>query len=234
MIAPTGEAVVVKEFAKKEAVGFAPTLLFYDETGQRVLRQVGYQVPQRFEHIMDYVAARHYKEQSLRAFIDSKDGTNQDVESYANLQDDKLFETPPYALDRRHFDADQPLMVLFEKKGCGECKTFHQEVMQLQTVRDTLDKFQVVRMDVDDDSTPVLLPNGGRSTPSQWYQQTIFSRLPALMFVNEKGELALSTDSLVQEGRMMNSLNYMLEKAYLKNWTYQQFARSKAIARSQE
>ena len=31
---------------------------------------------------------------------------------------------------------------------------------------------------------------------------------------------------------MMNSLNYMLEATYEKGWTYQRFARTKAIARS--
>ena len=153
--------------------------------------------------------------------------------TYSQLKSDTLFDSPPFALDRSHFAASKPLMVLFEQKGCNECAEFHQNVLALSTVRSTLEAFQVVRMDIEDDTTPVLLPNGEKATPAQWYQSTTFSRVPALMFYNENGELSLDTDALVQKGRMLNSLNYMLEKAYLKNWTYQQFARSKALERNQ-
>jgi thioredoxin-related protein len=232
MVTPTGETMAVKHFAKKEGVGFAPTLLFYDNQGKRVLRQVGYQAPQRFLHLMDYVAENHYQSQNLRDFIISKQVKN--PTAYAKLRSDKLFDEPPYALDRSHFDASEPLMVLFEKKGCNECEDFHRNVMQLKHVRETLNNFQIVRMDVDDEKTPVLLPNGKFTTPSSWFTQTSFSRLPALMFFDEKGKQALKTDALVRDDRMMNSLNYMLEKAHLKNWTYQQFARSKAIEKSQQ
>lgn len=232
MISPTGETIAVKHFAKQEGVGFAPTLLFYDENGKRVLRQIGYQAPQRFTHLMDYVADKRYDSETLRDFITAKEAEQQGTSGYASLKEDTLFDTTPYALDRSHFDASEPLMVLFEKKGCGECEEFHRDVMTLKHVRDTLGNFQVVRLDVEDDKTPVLLPDGKFTTPKKWYQQTTFSRLPALAFYNLKGKKSLQTDALVQDGRMMNSLNYMLEKAYLKDWTYQQFARSKAIERS--
>ena len=69
-------------------------------------------------------------------------------------------------------------------------------------------------------------------TPAKWYQTSSISRLPALLFFNETGKLSLQTDAFVRRSRMLNSINYMLEKAYLKDWTYQQFARSKAIERS--
>jgi len=234
MIIPSGETMPVKQFAKQQGVGFAPTLLFFDNSGKRVLRQVGYQAPLRFQYLTDFVANKYYQSQSLRDFITSKQKVNATNNTYTNLQADTLFDQPPYALDRSHFDANEPLMILFEKVNCSECQTFHNDVMKLQHVRSTLKDFQVVRMDINDDKTPVLLPNGKFTTPAKWYKETSFSRLPALMFFDEKGNQVLETDALVQDGRMMNSLNYMLEKAYLKNWTYQQFARSKAIERSQK
>ncbi len=232
MVSPSGKTMAVKHFAKQEGVGFAPTLLFYDKNGKRVLRQIGYQAPKRFTHLMEYVADKRYESQSLRDFIIANQTGQLSKSNYTSLKEDALFDTQPYALDRSHFDANEPLMVLFERKGCDECETFHRDVMSLKHVRETLEHFQVVRLDVEDDKTPVLLPNGKFSTPTKWYQQSTFSRLPALAFYNEKGKQSLKTDALVQDGRMMNSLNYMLEKAYLKDWTYQQFARSKAIERN--
>ena len=232
MVTPSGETMAVKHFAKQEGVGFAPTLLFYDENGKRVLRQVGLQTPQRFTHLMDYAADKRYESQSLRDFIIAKQAEQKGKSSYTSLKEDALFDTTPYALDRSHFDASEPLLVLFEKKGCDECEAFHRDVLTLKHVRETLGNFQVVRLDVEDNKTPVLLPDGKFTTPAKWYQQSTFSRLPALAFYNEKGKQSLKTDAFVGDSRMMNSLNYMLEKAYLKDWTYQQFARSKGLERS--
>ena len=48
MVDPRGAPMRVKEFAAAEGVEYAPTLLFYDEDGQRTLRAVGYQSPARF------------------------------------------------------------------------------------------------------------------------------------------------------------------------------------------
>lgn len=234
MVTPAGVTMPVKKFALLEGVGFAPTLLFYDEDGRRVLRQIGYQAPDRFLHLMDYVSNKAYKTQSLSEFLASKTTKKVLSPSYTTLRKDTLFDTPPYALDRSYFAASEPLMVLFEKTGCRECEGFHNDVLKLKNVRDALQGFQIVRMDVKDTDTRVILPNGKLSTPAKWYKQSSFSRLPALMFFNETGSLSLKTDAYVLENRMMNSINYMREKAYLKDWTYQQFARSKAIEKFQQ
>ena len=234
MVSPTEETIAVKHFAKKEGVGFAPTLLFYDKNGKMVLRQVGYQAPKRFIQLMDYVANEKYLEKSLRDFLATKPENSSDDKSYVSLKADTLFENAPYILDRSKFAASEPLMVIFEKPGCAECKNFHEDVLTLKDVRNTLQKFQVVRLDPTDDKTPVLLPDGIKTTPFQWYEKTTFSRLPALLFYDEGGNQVLQTDALVLHERMMNSLNYVLEEAYKKDWTYQQFARSKAIEASQK
>ncbi len=232
MVTPTGETIPVKKFAKQQGVGFSPTLLFFDADGKRILRQIGYQAPERFLHLMNYVADKHYETVNLSEFIESKPSPGQNTSTYTQLKADSLFDEPPYALNRSKFAASEPLMVLFEKIGCGECEAFHNDVLQLKNVRAGLQNFQIVRMDVNDITTRVLLPNGKFTTPKKWYEESSFSRLPALMFFNETGKLSLKTDAYVLNNRMMNSINYMREKAYLKDWTYQQFARSKSIERS--
>ena len=136
---------------------------------------------------MDYVADKRYESQSLRDFIIARQAGQQAKSSYTSLKEDTLFDTTPCALDRSHFDASEPLMVLFEKKGCDECEAFHRDVLALKHVRETLEHFQVVRLDVEDDKTPVLLPDGKFTTPAKWYQKSPFSRLPALALYNEKG-----------------------------------------------
>ena len=179
---------------------------------------------------MDYVADDHYQSQSLRDFLVTKLPKQQVINTYNKLKADNLFEEPPYALDRSHFAANYPLLVLFEKPGCTECESFHQDVMTLKDVRGTLKHFQVVRLNAIDNKTPVLAPDGKRTTPSQWYEQAEFTQLPAFLFFNEAGKQVLKTDAFVRHHRVMNSLNYVLTKAYDKDWTYQQFVRSKSNA----
>jgi len=232
MVTPSGENMAIKEFAKQQGVEFVPSLLFFDENGKRVWRQVGYQAPKRFVHLMNYVADKHYEKQTLRDFLSERTVKQKTPDIYTALKDDKLFDTPPYALDRSRFAASQPLMVLFEKTGCAECEEFHKDVLADSEVREALKGIQIVRMDANDDKTTVILPDGKRTTPAQWYQQTDFSRLPALMFFNETGKLSLQTDAYVLKTRVMNSINYMLEKAYTKDLYYQHFARQKGIERN--
>jgi thioredoxin-related protein len=233
MISPQGKSLPVKEFAHKEGVQYSPTLLFFSKDAKRVLRVVGYQSPERFRAILNYVAGNHFRTESLRNYLKANLTKKKPTTlTKYNLKHDPLFNKPPYALDRSRFAAEQPLLVIFEKSGCVECKNFHADVLALKEIRKILGKFEIVRFDATDSKTPILAPDGKRVTPASWFKQTSFSRLPALMFFNEKGRNVLDTDALVRRQRMINSLNFVLERAYEKGWTYQRFARSKSIERS--
>lgn len=232
MVGPVGESLSVKAFAKREGAAFSPTLVFYDKAGQRVFRVVGYQSPKRFQHTLDYVIGEHYRSSSFRDYYQRIARGESSPSSQMSLKKDPLFIKPPYVLDRSRFAAKQPLVVIFEKPGCTECADFHEDVLALKEVRDILGQFEVARFDASNDKTPIIAPDGKRVTSGNWYRQTDFSRVPALMFFNEKGNKVLETDELVRRQRMLNSLNYVLERAYEKDWTYQRFARSKGIERS--
>ncbi len=233
MTDPRGTPMRVKEFATAEGVEYAPTLLFYDADGRRTLRAVGYQSPARFQAILDYLGDDHYRTTNLRDFMQQRQ-PGSDTSNTGRLNDDPLFSSPPYALDRSQFDAERPLLVIFEQRRCHECDDFHRDVLALEEVRDLLERFEVVRLDAEDDQTGILAPDGSRLTPAAWFQQANFSRVPALLFFNEQGEQVLQTDALVKRQRMMNSCFFVLEKAYDKGWTYQRLARSKAIERAQQ
>ena len=59
------------------------------------------------------------------------------------------------------------------------------------------------------------------------------ARLPALVFFEAHGQEVLRIDALAMRQRMLNSLLFVTEKAYQQDWTYQRFARSRAIAAAQ-
>jgi len=238
MTTPDGETKSIKQFATDEKVQFSPTLLFYGEAGKRIFRLTGYQSPERFRKVLDYVTNEHYRSISFRNYLLSKKTASELVDNSDNnsaeLKPDPVFEKPPYALDRRHFPASEPLLVIFEEPGCTDCKNFHADVLSEEEVRKTLRQFEVVRLDARDDKTSVLAPDGSKLTPAKWYEKSEFTQVPAMLFFDENGKLVLKNDALTLTQRMMNSLNYVLEKAYEDNWTYQQFARSKAIEKSKK
>jgi thioredoxin-related protein len=229
MTDPLGESLPIKTFAKREGAGYSPTLLFYGEGGKLLVRQVGYQSPQRFARILDYLTEEHAKRISLRDYLREAAGKDSKAEANPILNRDLLFMQPPYALDRSRFPAAQPLLVVFEKPACPTCDDFHREVLALNEVRELLEGFDIARLDAQDARTPVITPGGQRTTPALWWAATRFSRLPALMFFEENGRQVLETDALVKRQRMLNSVNFVLQRAYEKDWTYQRFARTTAI-----
>jgi hypothetical protein len=90
---------------------------------------------------------------------------------------------------------------------------------------------EVVRLDATDADTPVLTPEGRRTTPAAWYADLGFTDLPALAFFSEDGRNVLQSDALVLASRMTNSLGFLRERAYERGWTYQRYARSQSMAR---
>ena len=234
MTTPRGESMSMKQFAKEEGADFAPTLLFFGDEGENVLRAAGYQSPDRFKMIIGYLTGKHYQKESLANYFTRQNEKASKISPSIDLKEDPLFSKPPYALDRSKMPASQPLLVIFEQAGCEECLEFHKEVLAINEVRAVLKKFEIVRLNIDDTRTPILAPTGDRVTPASWFKQTSFSRVPALLFFDEKGNEVLKTDALVLRQRMMNSMNYVLERAYEKDWSYQRFARSKGLERYQK
>jgi thioredoxin-related protein len=237
MTTPGGETMSIKQFAADEKVQFSPTLLFYGKDGKRILRLTGYQSPERFTKILDYVANDHYRSVSFRNYLLTEKPAGAvagkpDQMSLA-LTDDPLFAKPPYLLDRSRVPASRPLLVIFEEPDCQQCDNFHAEVLSQNKIRGILAQFEIVRLDAKDNKRTVLAPDGKRITPAQWYEQSDFTRSPAMLFFDENGTEVLQTDALVLPQRMVNSLNYVLAKAYKKGWSYQRFARSTAIERLQ-
>ena len=233
MTTPSGKSMSVKQFAKEEGAEFAPTLLFFGDGGNNVLLAAGYQSPDRFKMILAYLTGKYYQNESLANYVARQAEKTSTISPAIGLKDDPLFSQPPYALDRSKIPASQPLLVIFEQAGCEECLEFHKDVLALNEVRGVLKQFEIVRLDINDNNTPILAPSGERVTPASWFKQTSFSRVPALLFFDEKGNEVLKTDALVLRQRMMNSMNYVLERAYENDWSYQRFARSKGLERYQ-
>jgi thioredoxin-related protein len=228
-----GNDIPIKHFAEQQKAGMAPTLLFYGPDHDLIFRAVGYQSPQRFAAILDYLISGSHRDLPFSDYLRSAAvAMSAEDADYSELRADPLFMTPPYALARKPIAADRPLLVMFEETGCADCRRFHDQVLTSADVRARLENFEVVRLDAGDNTTPIQSPDGSRTTPAEWFAAEGFSRVPALLFIDEQGEAVFHNDAVTEYRRMMNMMGLVLEKKYADGWTYQRYARTQAIKRN--
>lgn len=231
MTSPDGTTMLIKEFANQLGAEFSPTLVFLNTEGEVVLKLSGYQSPQRYRVILEYFRSGSYQTASLKDYVRSLQKSSGKQTKTRPMRDDPLFSKLPYVLDRTKMPSDLPLMVLFEADNCDACEQFHDKVLADPSLRKLLEAFEVVQLDANNKAIPVINPGGEQTTPKEWFEKTGMEQLPAMLFFSENGNEVLRTDAMVLNQRMDNSLNFVLDKAYEKGWTYQRFARTRSIER---
>jgi len=117
-----GDTMRVKDFAKREGAQFSPTVAFYDHDGRRLYRVTGYQSPERFREILDYVVGGHFRDGSLIEYRAKRSSPRE-----ANSLPSRIAQAlTTLDLDRRE-PADRPLLVVFEKNDCDLCELYKRE-----------------------------------------------------------------------------------------------------------
>lgn len=221
-----GKAMPINAFAIAQKAQLTPTLLFYVKGRKLALKLVGYHPPYKMRAALEYVADGHYKTRSFGEYLEQADPPPLFADE--TLNPDPLFSPPPYAFDRSRFPASKPLLVIFEQPRCHACDVLHTQPLQNPLVRKRLQAFEVVQLNVWDDATPVLTPDGGRMTPRQWARQLGLFYAPTLVLFDERGKEVFRVDSVVQFFRLANVLRYVADKAYLKYPLFQLWNRDHA------
>jgi len=73
IITPTGEKLSIRDWAKQLDVKYAPSLVFFNNTGKEVFRSDAYLKAFHTQSIMDYVSSGAYKTQSsFQRYIDTR------------------------------------------------------------------------------------------------------------------------------------------------------------------
>jgi thioredoxin-related protein len=221
-----GETLTERDFALREETNFTPSLVFYDETGAEALRLRGYYPPYQFRAALEYVADDHYQRESFRDYLAR--GENRMVFGPADLNEEDFFEPPPYNLDRSKVPSERPLVVFFEQGDCHACDVLHGEALRQGELQRQFAEFDSVQIDIWSD-TPVVTPEGERTTAQAWARDLGIFYAPSLLFFDEHGREILRVDSVVGFYRLRNVLNYISSKAYLDEPNYQRWRVSRAF-----
>ncbi|WP_462322860.1 thioredoxin family protein, partial [Halochromatium sp.] len=189
-----GRTMTERGFALREQADFTPTLIFYNQAGEEVLRLRGYYPPYQFRAALEYVADEHYRRESFRDYLAR--GDNRMVFDAADLNDEPFFQPPPYHLDRSRLPAERPLAVFFEQGDCHPCDVLHGQTLQEPALANAFANFDSIQLDMWS-KTPVVTPSGERTTARDWASDLGLFYAPAIIFFDEQGREILRVDSVV-------------------------------------
>lgn len=207
-----------KEFSAKLKTNFTPSFLFVDVNAQKTLRLTGYHPPYQFRAILEFVADKHYLYETLASYM-RRGETIAGLEE-SELNDHEVFSRPPYNLNRKKSPAKEPLAVFFEQPTCHACNVLHAGPLKSKKIVDDLKKMRVVQLDRNMD-TPVITPDGKKTTAKKWANKLGIYYSPTILFFDEQGKEILRVDSVIRLYRLHGVLEYVLTKAYLEFETFQ-------------
>jgi thioredoxin-related protein len=207
-----------KSFSVENHINFTPTLIFYDKQRREALRLSGYYPPYQFQAALEYVVEGYYLQEDFRTYLARADVP--EVFDAGELNYEDFFSPAPHALDRSRVAAQRPLVVFFEQLDCHACDILHSGPLKEADIRERLVQFDATELNMWS-NTPVITPDGQRTTAKQWADQLGLFYTPTLIFFDEQGQEILRVDSVVQFYRLRNVLDYILTHAYRQYPTFQ-------------
>ncbi len=219
-----GNTVSEKKFASNLKVWFTPTLLFFNEQGEVVLRINGYYPPHQFLAALRYVAEKQETRSSFRDYY----ARVSPAKASGRLRTQDFFLKPPYDLARRK--GDKPLAVFFEQKDCPACDTLHADILSQPASRALLARFDVVQLDMWSD-TPVVTPAGKATTARQWASDAGIVYAPSVILF-DRGREIIRIEAFLKAFHVQSVMDYVASGAYQRQPNLQRYLSERAQALS--
>ena len=221
----SGRNIDEASFAAREKTNFTPSVVFYNRAGEEALRLRGYYPPYRFRAALEFVADDHYRRESFREYLARADVPL--VFEPGDLNEETFFMTGPYMLDRSRYRGERPLVVMFEQGNCHACDVLHSGPLQDPEIRSRIERLESVQLSYWAE-TPVITPDGERTTSHRWAEQLGLFYTPTLIFFDLDGSEIIRVDSVVQFYRLRNVLDYILEEGYREYPTFQRWREARS------
>jgi thioredoxin-related protein len=214
------DVITQREYALRENTNFTPSLIFYDQQGQETLRLRGYYPPYQFRAALEYVADAHYQKESFPDYLAR--GESGTAFEPGDLNEEDFFVPPPHNLDRSQFPGQRPLLVYFEQGNCHACDILHGQPLRDPAINRLLRGFDNVQLDINK-KTPVITPNGEKTSAYQWAKDLGLFYTPSLVFFDKQGKEIIRVDSVVRFYRLRKVINYITSRAYISEPNYQRW-----------
>lgn len=210
-----------KALATHLKVQFTPTILFFNEKGDVVVRLNGYYPPHRFAAVLDYVSG---KKEGQIAFAEYMKTAVKESAS-ADLHDQPFFMKAP--LDLRRMAGGKPLAVIFETPYCTGCDEMHREALNRSEVLAQVAKFDVARVMVGGRSE-LTAPDGRKRTADAWARELKVAYTPSVVFFDDRGREVFRIEAYLRPFHFAGSFDYVASGGYKEEPSFQRFLQAKA------
>lgn len=216
-----GKKTTEKEFAATNKVQFTPTILFFNEKGDMILRLNGYLPPPRFKAAIEYVASKQEKKQSYRDYV----AANVPEGKGGEIRKEDFYVAPPYDLTK--VKGKKPVALFFEQKDCPNCETLHDKVLVDNDTRKVIAQFENVQLDMWSE-TPVVLMDGKKTTAKQLAKQLDVKYAPTIVILNEQGKEVIRSEAFFKVFHTQGIFAYVTEGGYKTQPSFQRWLAARA------
>ncbi|WP_242476743.1 thioredoxin family protein [Halochromatium glycolicum] len=221
-----GESTTEKRFAAALGVQYTPTMLLLDEQGHTVLRIDGYFPPHQFHQGLRYVALE--REQSGETFPEFY-RRQQPKEATGRLHQEPGFLVSPLRLADNRAGSERPLVVMFEQPVCAACDELHLDILERDSVSDSLAAFDGAVVDAFS-SEPIQTPDGRELPLRDWSSELGIIYTPSLVFFDADGSEVFRTEAYLKAFHIQGALDYVASGAYREQPSFQRFLQARTDA----
>ncbi len=218
-----GKSYTEKSFAAALRVQFTPTLLFFDEAGEVILRLNGYVPPARFKAALDWVAGRMEREIAFRDYVAGLER--------AGVGEGRDLIRQPFFQDmtdlRRKGPKPRPLAVFFEQRDCPDCAVLHQRVLADAAVREAMAGFDVVQLDMWS-NRPIVTPDGRRLTVRDWARSLDVKFAPGIVLFDASGQEVIRWESGFRVFHTAGMFDYVKSADWRREPSFQRYLSARA------
>ncbi len=224
-----GKTYTEKTYSAALRIQFTPSLMFFDEAGQTILRLNGYVPPTRMQAALDWVSGRHENRIALSDFVAAREKTPR---ATGDMIGEDFFLKNAVDLRRRGKSA-RPLAVFFEQKDCPDCEVLHRRVLTDPETRQSIARFDNVQLDMWSRAL-ITTPDGKRMTVRDWARQLGVNYAPGIVLFDRTGKEAIRWESSFRVFHTMGMFDYVSSGDHLKEPNFQRYlsARSEHIRES--
>jgi thioredoxin-related protein len=212
-----GKSYTEKSFSEAMKVVFTPTILFLNETGEVILRLNGYIPPEQFKIALNYLVEKS-GQLSYRDYLE----LNARPAQTGKLNPEPFFMPAPYNLSRKANAKGKPIAVFFEQMDCPNCDTLHRKILVDADTRKMLANFNVVQLDMWQD-TPITLPDGKVNTARSWGRQLDVKYAPTVILFDSEGNEIVRNEAVLKLFHMQTLFDYVQSGAYRRQPNFQRY-----------
>lgn len=213
---PSGDVFSEKALAAKWKIQYTPTLLFFDDGAEPVLRIDGYRDKATMAKIFDYVASGGNQEASLAQSLIQID-SSETLYPNEQLQAWSTFDAA----------ADKPTLVLFEYPGCENCGQMHRYILSQKGTHKQLSRYQSMRVDLSSDAV-LTLPDGSQKTAKDWAESLGLTYFPSVILLDKNETEQFRIDGYVQSFHFNTALEYVSDGVYQRLPEFQRYINERA------